>query len=158
MSTERWAVQDTEQAMTEDMPESGVVSMAGVMISAAIRWINDDGAHVIQSSEFDVTGVGYSWDEALHSFWTHASDLFEYIAELTDENQTSEHEQAVALLLGPRLVDALGAWSKLLEREIESRRANFLSALNLRRRHVIGKQTWRPDPQTRRTSGQLSRA
>jgi hypothetical protein len=136
---------------TEERPESGVVTVEEVVISSALRWIAEDGAHVIDSTEFQLTGMGEDWDSAIDSFWLSANDLFEYMAELTTEERSDE-ETMLAATLGPRLVQAwersATRWRELAK-EIQSRRTSLLTALNFRRRELVitdrGQSSWRPD-------------
>lgn len=136
---------------TEESPQSGRVTVEEVVISSAIRWVADDGARVIESTEFQLSGLGEDWDAALDSFWHSANDLFEYLAELSAEER-SETETILAATLGPRLVQA---HERSAERwrnhviEIQRQRTSLLTALNLRRRELInterGHSLWDPD-------------
>src|SRR5690242_10933786 len=67
---------------TEQNPRYGVVCYYHVPISAAVRWVDDDGAHVVRSEEFDIYGEGDSLDDALRDFFAHADALFSQVADV----------------------------------------------------------------------------
>jgi hypothetical protein len=127
-------------------------------MSAAIRFVADDGAHVIHSTEFDLHGEGKDWDSAIDSFWGAATDLFEYITELATTGRAVDHERAVAAALGPRIIDSLEKYAERLSAQIaalQSRKPSLLAALSLRRQEVVVAQredTWDPDRRTHESS------
>jgi hypothetical protein len=142
---------------TEECPSTGRVSIEGEVISSATYWVADDGAHVIASTEFDLHGVGSDLPAALESFWLHAVDLFEYLANLPTSSRTDE-EREVAATLGPRIISAYENQNKRLREAIDllqSRRNSLLNGLHLRRRALVEstrRNAWDPDRRMRENS------
>lgn len=95
-----------EHSPTRDEPDLGEIVVCGEVVSQAIRWIDDDGAHVVQSTEFDVYGEGDDWPSAFRDFRGHAFDLYLQIAELARRGEACEQEREIASVLGPRLMTA----------------------------------------------------
>jgi hypothetical protein len=112
---------------TEDSPEYGYLEFCGVRFDA-MRWVEDDGAHVVSSTEVDVSGHGDDWDEAFQSFFHAADDVFAHLAAIHEEDQPTQREAAAAVVLGPRLLEAYQAISAKLREdleELERRRVNL---------------------------------
>jgi hypothetical protein len=147
---------------TEEHPEPGRFLYASVPISAGVRWVATDGAHVIESTEFEIRAMGDSWPTALESFWLHANELFSHLAELTRAEKATPDEMEMAGVLGNRIVEGYRAYANHLESSIErlqspvrSRKDNLLAALNLRQPNVVEVKRdgrWDPDRQTRENS------
>lgn len=126
---------------TEMQPEHGFVSIAGVRLLDGIRY-EDEGAHFIRASECDVRGEGDSLDEAVHDFVVHALDLSEYLSELVERGDASEHERHLQTLLARSFTRVVNAY----EEEERRRRDALRDALRFRRAKLHRHQ-WRPTPQ-----------
>lgn len=108
-----------EREPTEGSPETGYVLYGDVErpFSAAFRFVDDEGAHVIRSVEFDVYGEGDTLDEAVQDFINHAEDYYDHLASLYEVGEAAENEAEQLALLGRRLRDAYLAITQALERE-----------------------------------------
>ena len=117
---------------TEDVPEYGRVTTAGIVLSEAAHWI-EEGAHVIRSSEFELIGEGDDLEEAVRDFVGHALDLVDYLKTEIERGEATEREVRVAGLLGARLGQAYRQVAAEQE-ELERQRDRFI-AISWRRRH-----------------------
>jgi hypothetical protein len=142
---ESTAIADDDRP-TRDHPAQGQFVVCGIVVSEAIRWVDDDGAHVVQSTEFDIYGEGEDWGSALADFRGHAFDLYLQIAELALKGEACEQEREVASVLGPRLLEAYQRAYDNFEAAREDR--GLLAVLNFgRRRQRQHPKLWRPTTQ-----------
>jgi hypothetical protein len=122
---------------TEEKPETGVVGLGDVVLSAAEHFVGDDGVHVIRSLEFDVSTHAEDVDSATTAFVDNAEDYCSYLADLAGSGRATAHELESLALLVKRL-------RALREREREE--AEDLAATLLRK--VLRKNpptpVWRP--------------
>lgn len=101
---------------------SGYLIVGGVEFPA-IRWVENDGTHVIESIEFDVSGEGKDWPEARDRFFECALDVFSHLADIVSAGDATEYELKVAFELGPRVTAALrGQIARLERRRLSFRR------------------------------------
>jgi hypothetical protein len=111
-----------ERVPTQEAPTVGrIVSPDRVLLSEAKRWV-EDGVHVIQSTEFEVTGEGDSLEDAVEDFVRQAIDYHTMLTSLVEEEDATEHEQRVAAALGARVFRIAEA---ILERPELDRRRHF---------------------------------
>ncbi len=133
---------------TELDPEVGAFITEGISWPA-VRWIADDGAYVVESTEFDLRGLGHDWDEAFMSFGTAAWDLFQYLSDLSREGRATPDESETAARIGGRILATVQTRNERLEDEL-LRPRGLLGALKLRQHALTAverKQTWDPDDQ-----------
>lgn len=127
---------------SEARPDFGTVCLWGEPISQAKRFVDEHGTWVIRSREFDVYGQGDTFEVALGNFVTHASDYYEYIAEVARDGGLAESELLSALKLGERLVAA----GRKMSEHVEGR--NLVQALYetaVKSRRQGGQRNWRSD-------------
>src|SRR4051812_14940466 len=105
---------------TEQQPEHGQMNLEDVLFPA-IRWVAEDGAHVVESTEFDLRGLGEDWDGAFMAFSNAAFDLFDYLADLVSSEDATEHEQETAALLGTRCLAVVQARALRFETELREK-------------------------------------
>jgi hypothetical protein len=122
---------------TEADPQCGSIGVGDAVLSSAVRWVEDDGTHVVRSLEFDVYGEGETWDEAFSNFMAHADDLLSLLASVKEEGTATEHEEEIGRLLGTRLLTFYQEVIRLLDDQLEAetrRTAAFMRLLDLRKR------------------------
>jgi hypothetical protein len=141
-------------APIEAAPERGRIEINGGVLTEAVRWVADDGAHVVQSTEFDVAGVGSDWPSATHDFLARAEDLFGHLIAMTEEGRATDADRATARALGQRILDFYQGWTAALERQLDeamkmSLGGSLLTALSFGRRRAIRQrpETWLPQTQ-----------
>jgi hypothetical protein len=133
--------------------QEGSVMLGPIVLSDARRWVDSDGAHHIQSLEFDLTGSGESLAEAVESFNASAADLLLYLLDLVRGNEATEREIRDAALLSERFTEGARAW----QRET-TRHAALHLFHTLGRRRGIRQDRYLWHPARRPTSSQLSHA
>jgi len=144
-------------APAEDAPEYGQVRVGEAVLTAARRWVDDEGTYVIESLEFDIVGLGANWTEAVSNLVDRADDLFDHLADLVPGGQITDTEGQAAALIGRRVVDFYQAWTRELETYLEEaarRKPNLLDALFSSRRRVVRQH---PDTWLTQTPKSLSR-
>lgn len=115
---------------TETSPEIGQVSSGGVVLSRGERWVEDDGTHVIRSTEFQVVGEGGTLEQAVEIFVDNTFELALYLAELVDDGRATENEREMMSALASRVLKATG---EMMEGHGEPERRPLIQ-LNLSRR------------------------
>jgi len=152
------AVEAGERMPTEEHPDEGAFITEGVAWPA-VRWIADDGAHVVDSTEFEVRGVGADWPEAFMAFGMAAFDLYTYLTDLVSEGRATDEERDVAALIGKKILTSTENRLRRIEIELTRRPSmdtvlnDLLATLNLRSPPVVERQqNWDPHLRMRQNS------
>lgn len=96
--------EQTTALPTEGTPETGDISVSGVVISSVDHWV-EDGLHVFRSREFDLLVEDEDEFQAVAVFIESATDLVFHLTDLIREKQATEHEVELASLLVPRFMN-----------------------------------------------------
>jgi hypothetical protein len=134
-----------ETAPTEANPDHGCVAICGEVEFEAYRWIDPDGAHVVQSTDFDIYGQGDTWEEAFWSFVETADDVFNHLIAQIEAGDALPAEKEAALELGPRLIAAHQAINKLLQERVEVLERRRVNLWPNKHRQVLP-QLWHSEP------------
>jgi hypothetical protein len=130
-------------APPESDPEAGVVGVANLPLLEAVRWVDTDGIHVVESTECDVSGSGESLWSAIDDLVMNSFSLAAYLASLIREGEATDREIEVHALLSERI-------SPIAQRLDEARRRDVLISMmrdavrsrSLRRQS--SKHAWQP--------------
>jgi hypothetical protein len=148
---------DDTVAPSQAAPEYGQIQIEDAVLTAARRWVDEEGTHVVESLEFDVVGLGSDWDNAIRNFVDRAEELLDQYGDLVPGGHITDHESEIGGLLARRLVEFYQAWNRELAAYLEEaaqRKPSLLDALLSRSRAVRRHpDTWLS--QTRKTSSHL---
>lgn len=134
---------ELQHGPTEAEPEYGEVVGGGFVLSAARRWVDEDGTHVVESLEFDIVGMAADFPSALQNFVDRADDLFDHYADLAEQDELTDYEREAGKVLGPRLIEFYKAWNAQLQsvvEELEQKKPSLMEALFSSRRRAIRQQ------------------
>lgn len=114
---------------TAEAPGIGTISAFGVTLTRAQHWV-EDGCHVLQSLEFQVTVYADGFDEALEKLGDGVLSYALYLSEIEDR---AANENEMLAVLMPRVTEFA---KRLDECERDAERHVIRHALLRRSRHT----------------------
>lgn len=119
------------EEFTEQQPATGAVNLgeAKSVLSEGLRWF-EDGMHVIQSTEFDVSAEDPDPDQVVEVFIENLLDFYRSLYALLERDEATEYEREELDRLGLRLAEI---W--VADHDYQRRKRNIVKSLRNRGEH-----------------------